>query len=557
MSLTDKVFKAALPSGESLEEQYPPRGLKEGAKVTRLAPSPTGYLHLGVLFAAMINRRVAGPDGVFFLRLEDTDKKREIEGGADDIINGINGFGIKIDEGFTAPGTETGAYGPYIQSKRVELYHAYVKKLMDEGLAYPCFCTPEQLDSNRKIQEQQKQNPGYYGEFAPCRNLQQDETERRIAAGEPYVVRLKSPSGSAGGTVTFDDLIKGKITMPENDLDIVLLKSDGVPTYHFAHAVDDHLMRTTHVIRGDEWISSTPIHLQLFKLLGFKPPKYAHISPICKDDGGGKRKLSKRKDPEAAMRFYHEQGFPAASVMEYLMTIASSGFEDWRQRNQTEPIEAFPFNLKNMSVSGAMFDYNKLLDVSKSVISRMGAEDVAAAVTQWAEQYDEDFYTLLFANKAFTTGIFSIDRGGKKPRKDIAKWSDAKSYSAYFFDSLFDTAAAASENEELFTGKISKSDAAALLERYLTVYDENDDQQEWFSKIKSICPELGFCPEVKEYKADPDSYKGHVGEVSSIIRVAVTGRQNTPDLCAIMKLLGKDKCARRIEKFISCMKGTV
>ena len=546
--LANVMFPDALYTPEEYESMYPPRNLPEGARVTRLAPSPTGFLHLGVLFAALINRLTADASGgIFYFRLEDTDKKREVEGGADDILSGLNQYGISIDEGFTSPGTVLGSYGPYQQSLRAAIYHAYVKSLVCQGLAYPCFCTPEELAETRARQEAGKQRTGYYGEYAGCRVLSPEEAAAKIEQGLPYVVRLRSP-GDESRRVKFDDMIKGTIEMPENDQDIVLLKSDGIPTYHFAHAVDDHLMRTTHVIRGDEWIASVPIHLQLFRMLGFKPPKYAHISPIMKEDGGGKRKLSKRKDPEAAVHYYAEQGYPADSVIEYLMTVASSDFEEWRRRNPESPRKDFSFNLKKMSASGALFDLDKLNDVSKNVISRMDADTVTNAVAQWARQYQPDFAQLLDRDTAYARGIFSIDRGGPKPRKDIAKWNDAPAYAAYFFDETFGGAGDLPDH-------ISPQDAEAILQAYRTVYDPGQEKQEWFDTVKSICPQLGFCPEVKEYKKEPSAYKGHAGDVSTVLRLAVTGRSNTPDLCGIMRLLGKQRVMERLNSAIMKWRG--
>lgn len=541
--LSAAMFPNVTATPEQLEEQYPARALKEGARVTRIAPSPTGYLHLGVFFTAMINRLTASAtDGLFYFRLEDTDKKREVEGGADDILTGFNTYGLKLDEGFVAPNTVVGEYGPYQQSARVDIYHVYVKSLVEQGLAYPCFCSEEERLAAREVQEAQKCRTGYYGPFAKCRNLSVDEALTRIQSGDPYVVRLRSP-GDESRRIAFDDLIKGKIEMPENDEDIVLLKSDGVPTYHFAHAVDDHLMRTTHVIRGDEWISSVPKHLQLFRVLGFRAPKYAHVSPIMKEDNGGKRKLSKRKDPEAAMHFYAEQGYPADSVLEYLLTIANSDFEDWRRANPDAPRAKFPFNLKKMSVSGALFDMNKLNDVSKNVIAAMDAEAVTEAILAWAETYDNAFYQKLASDKDFAKGLFAIDRGGAKPRKDMAKWSDAPAYAAYFFDDGFDSAWELPET-------IDPADAVAVLTAYKAAYDPSADKQAWFDGLKALCPALGFCPEVKEYKKNPDAYKGHVGDVSTIVRLAVTGRRNTPDLCSIMQLLGIDRVNARLDAAI-------
>ncbi len=541
--LSAAMFPDVVTTPEQLEERYPARNLKEGARVTRIAPSPTGYLHLGVFFTAMINRLTASStDGLFYFRLEDTDKKREVEGGADDILSGFNTYGLTLDEGFVAPGVVKGDYAPYQQSARVDIYHVYVKSLVEQGLAYPCFCSEEERLAAREQQEAQKCRTGYYGQFAKCRELSIDEALARVQNGDPYVVRLRSP-GDESRRIAFDDMIKGKIEMPENDEDIVLLKSDGVPTYHFAHAVDDHLMRTTHVIRGDEWISSVPKHLQLFRVLGFKAPKYAHVSPIMKEENGGKRKLSKRKDPEAAMHFYAQQGYPADSVLEYLLTIANSDFEDWRRCNPDAPRSAFPFNLKKMSVSGALFDMNKLNDVSKNVIASMDAQAVADAVLDWAKEYDPAFYEKLNADRAFTTGIFAIDRGGPKPRKDMAKWGDAAEYAAYFFDDGFDSEWELPEN-------LNPADAAAVLTAYKEVYDPAADKQAWFDTLKALCPALGFCPEVKEYKKHPEDFKGHVGDVSTIVRLAITGRRNTPDLCAIMQLLGVERVMTRIDAAI-------
>jgi len=529
------------------EELYPARQLPEGAKVTRIAPSPTGYLHLGTLFAALVNRICAtSTGGVFFTRIEDTDKKREIEGGIEDIIDGLGRFGISIDEGFYSGTLEKGEYGPYQQSHRAEIYRTYVKALMEQGLCYPCFCTAEDLEAVRTRQEADKIRTGYHGEFAKCRNLSLEDCEKLIAEGKPFVVRLRSP-GDESRKITFDDGVKGKIEMPENDEDFVILKSDGIPTYHFAHAIDDHLMHTNLVMRGDEWISSVPKHIQLFRVLGFKPPKYAHLSPIMKSENGAKRKISKRKDPEAAVHFFAEQGFTSDSVIEYLMTIANSDFEDWRRANQTEDYRKFKFNLKKMSVSGALFDWDKLIDVSKGVVSRLSAREVVDCLLDWSREFDEEFYKLLSADPDYALSVFAIDRDVPKPRKDIAKWDEAKKYSEYFFDSLYQPCYDIPE-------RLDPSDAAAALTKYLTVYDPADDKQEWFNKIKGICPELGFAAETKEYKANPEAYHGSAGDISTIIRVAVTGRQNTPDLCSIMQVLGKDRVVARITAAIEHFK---
>ncbi len=550
MTVNEKMAELLLPhidkTPDYYEKLYPERTLKEGARVTRVAPSPTGYLHIGTLFTSLVNRIAAtSSGGVFFTRIEDTDKKREIEGGIENIIDGLNRFGITIDEGFVSGTNEKGDYGPYQQSRRAEIYQTYVKELIRQGLAYPCFCTAEELEAIRAEQEKDNIRTGYHGKWAVHRDITFEEAKEKVDAGLPFVIRLKSP-GNEENKVVFDDMIKGKIEMPENDEDFVLLKSDGIPTYHFAHAIDDHLMHTTVVMRGDEWISSVPKHIQLFRLLGFKVPKFAHVSPIMKLDGGAKRKISKRKDPEAAVHFFIEEGFDALCVVEYLMTIAASDFEDFRRANPNTPYTEFKFNLKKMSVSGALFDENKLIDVSKNVVSKMSGEEVSRKITLWAQEFDSQFYTLLSKDEAYTKAIFSIDRDCAKPRKDIAKWKDAKDYVSYFFEELFTPDYTLPEN-------IEKQDAIAFLNSYKAVYSEADDKQQWFDRIKDLCPALNFAAETKAYKADPDSYKGHAGDLSTVLRIAITGRRNTPDLCSIMKVLGKDKCMERIDRIIASL----
>ncbi len=534
-------------SPEYYENLYPARNLPEGARVTRVAPSPTGYLHLGTLFTSLVNRITATTSGgIFFTRIEDTDKKREVIGGIEDIIDGLNRFGVNIDEGFISGTTEKGDYGPYQQSHRAEIYQTYVKDLIKKGFAYPCFCTAEELDAVRKVQEENKIRTGYHGEYARHRNISYDEAKALIDEGKPFVIRLRS-SGSEENRIAFDDTIKGKIEMPQNDEDFVLLKSDGIPTYHFAHAIDDHLMRTTHVLRGDEWISSVPKHIELFKVLGFSVPKYGHVSPIMKLDNGAKRKISKRKDPEAAVHFFAEQGYDSSSVIEYLMTIAASDFEDWRRANPTEDYRKFKFNLKKMSVSGALFDENKLNDVSKIKVSQMKSDEVYQKLTDWAKEFDNEFYALLTRNPDFTKAMLSIDRDdAKKPRRDIAKWNEAKEYFAFFFDELF-------APDNTLPESVTAEDAKKFLQSYKSVYDKADDRQAWFEKIKSLAGPLGFAAETKEYKQNPDMFKGSAGDLSTILRVAVTGRFNTPDLCSIMAVLGKEKCFERINLMINSL----
>ena len=548
MNTNELMAELLLPnidkSCDFYEQMYPARNLPEGARVVRIAPSPTGYLHLGTLFAALVNRITAtSTGGVFFTRIEDTDKKREIEGGIEDIIDGLNRFGITIDEGFVSGTNQSGDYGPYQQSRRAEIYQTYVKELIRQGLAYPCFCSAEELEAVRGEQEAQKLRTGYYGKWAKHRDITYEEAKTLIDEGKTFVVRLKSP-GSEENKVVFEDTIKGKIEMPENDEDFVLLKSDGIPTYHFAHAVDDHLMHTTHVLRGDEWISSVPKHIQLFKLLGFKLPKFGHISPIMKLDNGAKRKISKRKDPEAAVHFFAEQGYDSECVINYLMTVAASDFEDWRRANPDASYKEFKFNLKKMSVSGALFDENKLTDVSKNMVAKLSSGQVYEKLTAWAKEFDEEFYSILTKNPEYTKSVLAIDRDVPKPRKDIAKWNEAKEYFAFLFEELYTPCYELPEN-------INPADAKAFLEEYKTVYSPEDDRQAWFDKIKAIAPNIGFASETKEYKANPEAYKGHAGDLSTVLRIAITGRRNTPDLCSIMQVLGKDKCIERINNTIN------
>ena len=544
LSMAEVLFPTIEKTPEDYENIYPARALDEGAKVTRFAPSPTGFLHFGSLFAAFIAAKTAGDNGVFYLRIEDTDKKREVENGVIGMVNGLKDFGITTDEGATSETDESGSYGPYTQSRRVLIYHAYVKSLVERNLAYPCFMTEEEISKVRQEQEAAKELPGIYGKYAKYRDITPDEAKIRIENGDEYVVRLKSP-GKPDGRISFKDEVKGKVEMPENILDIVLLKKDGTPTYHFAHAIDDHLMHTTHVTRGDEWLSSVPIHLQLFYVLGFKAPKYAHIAPIMKEDSetGGKRKLSKRKDPEAAVSFYAQAGYPSGAVNEYLMTIANSNFEDWRRANKDESIDKFDFRLSKMSKAGALFDMVKLHDISKTYISTMNTEEVFDAVKNWSEEYDSELYSLIMSDACYAKQIFSIERGNKKPRKDIGKWSEVKDYIAYFYEELWDKKLCWAEN-------ISDADKKAILEKYLEVYNHEAPSEDWFPTVQAVAESLGFAKSPKDYKAEPQNYKGHAGDVAGVIRVAVTGRLNTPDLYTIMQTLGEDKVRERISSAI-------
>ncbi|MBE5812079.1 MAG: glutamate--tRNA ligase [Clostridiales bacterium] len=523
-------------------DMYPERNLPEGAIVTRFAPSPTGFVHIGGLYASLVAERIAHQSGgVFFLRIEDTDQKRTVENGVQSIIDVLKDFDVNFDEGAIGEnGADVGNYGPYTQTKRAEIYRTFAKKLVEEGKAYPCFCSAEKLDMDRKRQEAVKIRTGYYGDFATCRNLSNDEIEAKLNAGEKFVIRMRS-MGVNNKKIVHKDLIRGKVEFPENDIDQVIIKSDGIPTYHFAHVIDDHLMHTTYVTRGDEWLSSVPVHLQMFRTMGWEPPKYAHFSTIMKKEGETKRKLSKRKDSEAAVTYYFEEGYPNISVNEYLLNIANSTFEPWRRSNPTIPYTEFNVKLGDMSASGSLFDLIKLTDISKDVISKMSGEEVYDRVIVWAEKFDKQLYDLLTANKEYAVKIFSIEKGGKKPRKDIAKWSDVRDQVSYFYPEIFD-------NKYEWPENISEEDRKAIIDEYLATYDYNDDKQAWFDKIKAICDKLGFASNNKDYKENPEKYKGNVSDVSNVIRVALTGRQMSPDMYEIMQVMGDNMTRERIGK---------
>ena len=543
-ALAELLFPDVTETPESLEEKYPPRQLPEGAVVTRMAPSPTGFVHLGNLVQGLTAERMAHQSGgILFLRVEDTDAKREVPGAVEVLINTLKHYGIHFDEGATMDG-DNGAYGPYRQRQRADIYHVYAKKLVSEGKAYPCFCTEEQLAAMREQQEANKETTGYYGKYAIWRDRPMEDIRSQLAAGNPWVLRFRS-TGSIENQFKFDDLVKGKLTITENDVDHVLLKSDGIPTYHFAHAVDDHLMRTTHVVRGDEWLPTLPFHIQLFKALGFKLPKYVHIGPLMKMDGNSKRKLSKRKDPELALTYYKAEGFPVESVYEYIMTLLNSNFEDWRRANPDAPADTFKFSPKKLNPAGSLFDYAKLTDVSKNVISRMDAEKVYTLLTEWAQEFDPDFSAQLTADPAYTKQILAIGRGGKKPRKDLAVWKDAKPYMGFFYDEYLQKAA--------FDPKFDKAVIADVLNRFLDGYDPADDSSVWFEKVKQITTDIGFTTDMKAYKANPGAYPGTVTDVSTFIRLAVTGQTNSPDLYTVMQILGQERTTRRIRDAIASL----
>ena len=544
-ALSELLFPNVTDTPEALEARFPARTNPEGAVITRMAPSPTGFVHLGNLVQGMISERMAHQSGgVLFLRVEDTDAKREVPGAVEVLLDTLKHYGIQFDEGATIDG-DSGIYGPYRQRQRAAIYHVYAKKLVSEGQAYPCFCTEEELTAMRETQEANKENFGYYGKYAIWRDRSIEDIKAQIEAGNPWVLRFRS-TGSIENQFKFDDLVKGKLTITENDVDNVLLKSDGIPTYHFAHAVDDHLMRTTHVVRGDEWLPSLPFHIQLFKALGFKLPKYVHIGPLMKMDGTSKRKLSKRKDPELALTFYKSEGFPVQAMREYLMTVLNSNFEDWRRADPNADLESFKFSPKKLNPAGSLFDYAKLVDVSKNVISRMDAATVYALLTEWANEFDPDFGAKLSADADFATAILAIGRGGKKPRKDLATWKDAKDYMGFFYDEYLD--------QPVFDEKFSAATINDVLERFLTAFDIADDATVWFDKVKAITEAIGFTTDMKAYKADPTAFPGTVADVSTFIRQAVTGKCNSPDLFTVMQILGYDRTVARIRATIENLK---
>ena len=543
--LAEKLFPQVTKQPEDI--QYPARELPEGAKVTRMGPSPTGFMHLGNLYGALVDERLAHQSGgVFYLRIEDTDKKREVAGGVQTIIDAFSSFGLPFDEGATLEG-DSGLYGPYRQSQRAEIYQTFVKSLVQRGMAYPCFATEEELSAMRDQQEAAKENFGYYGKYAVWRDRPMEDIEAELSKGTPYVIRFRS-EGSIAHKIKHDDLVKGKMEVTENDQDVVILKSDGIPTYHFAHVVDDHLMGTTVVVRGEEWLATLPVHLQLFRAMGWKAPKYAHTAQLMKidEETGTKRKLSKRKDPELALTFYKQQGYPAPSVLEYLMTLLNSNFEEWRRANPDKPMNDFPFSTKKMSGSGALFDIDKLKDVSKNVISRMSAQEVYDAVCVWSQENDAEFHKLFVREPEKTRAFLEIGRGGKKPRKDLALWSDVKPYMDFLFDELF-------VPDYTMPEHVTKQDAKAILEAFQSQFCVDDTPDDFFEKMKHIAQAHGFAAETKAYKQNPEQYKGHVGDVSMVVRVAVAGRQNAPDMQSVMRIMGKEQVEARLNRCIAAL----
>lgn len=525
------------PSIEGYEEKYPPRNLGKGAEVTRLAPSPTGFIHLGNLFVAIANERIAHQSGgVLFLRIEDTDLKRKVDGAVEAVKNALRYFDIKFDEGAEIDGNNT--YAPWYQRQRAEIYRAFVKDLITRGRAYPCFCTEDELSALREKQTAEKKITGYYGEYAKCRNLTEEEIYKNLDAGKPYVIRLKS-MGNPENKIKFHDQIKGDITVTENDQDVVILKSDGIPTYHFAHAIDDHFMRTTLVIRGEEWLASLPIHLELFSVLGFELPRYGHNCSLMKQDGEVRRKLSKRKDPELSLEFYRQEGYFARAVKVYMLTLLNSNFEEWYLKNPETPLEEFKFSVSKMGKSGTLFDLDKLNDISKNELARLSAEEMLAFLKDWADEYGTDDQKGYFKDEAYLLNVLNLCMGtaGKKRRKDFTTAKQAVELISYFFEKPART-------DEY---RVDKKTRAAILNAFLASYSYSDDAQVWFSKVKEVAGALGFASEMKDYKANPEAYKGSVADVAEVLRIAVTGKANTPDLFSIMQILGEKETRARLE----------
>ncbi len=550
--MTNKEYADLLLPGvehtwEEYEAMYPERDLDEKAIVTRYAPSPTGLPHMGNLFQNFMAMAFAKQtNGVYYLRIEDTDTSRTVENGIQKILDAIRPFGIEFTEGVISETEEKGIYGPYIQSHRKDIYQAYAKKLIEEEKAYASFLSKEELDEIREQQSKSKQRLGIYGRYAKDRNLSKEETLERINNGESYIIRIKSP-GSFFNKIKVNDLIKGTMEMPENDIDEVIIKSDGLPTYHFAHAIDDHLMHTTHVFRDDTWVSSLPKHVQLFEMLGFKPVKYAHLAPLTKNDNGKVRKLSKRYDPEATLGFYSENGIPKEAIMLYLATITNSNFEGWLDQNPNGKIEDFTFDFRKCSSSsGTLFDLPKLYNISKNYISKLTKEEVYNNTLEYAKEYDEELKDILEKYPEYSKDIFNIEREQKKPRKDYEKYSDVKGQIWYMYDELFDKYV--SEYGYDYQSVTNKEEIKNIINTYIDkYYDENDDKDTWFNKVKELSEELGYAGNMKDYKENPDNYKGSVADVSTVIRVSLTTRSQTPDLYEILKLLGKDRIKNRFD----------
>ena len=549
--LADLIFPNITETIDDLEKRYPPRNLPDGAEVTRFAPSPTGFLHTGSLFTSMICRKVASQsNGVFYIRLEDTDTKREIAGSGEQLLEQLNIFGVNPDEGYLG-NSEKGNYGPYVQSKRAAIYCVVIKHLLEEGKAYPCFCTSEELEALRAEQEKQKLNPGYYGVFAKCRNLTNEERYERIKNGDKFVIRFRS-SGNHENKIKVSDLVRGNFEIAENDQDIVIYKSDGLPTYHFAHAVDDHFMRTTTVIRGEEWVASLPIHVELFAALGWQAPRYAHLPVIMKidEETGNKRKLSKRKDREAAVSYFIEDGYLPKALIMYLMTIANSNFEEWILNNHFEGMEDFVFSFKKMSLDGALFDMGKLNFFARELLAKMTKNEITELALAYAEKYNPTLYQVIKSDQKYFTEIMNIDREKANPRKDYEKFGNVLEIIGYFYKDGYDKAI---KNGLEFNEKFSKEDLVEALTAIKKDLQIGEDEQSWFNNLKEIGTALNYAANNKEYKANPENFKGNIGDLAEILRITLTGRKNAPSLYAVMALLGLEESHRRIDYVISLL----
>lgn len=538
--LAELLFPDISVTPEEYELKFPERNLSKGAVVTRIGPSPTGFVHLGNLFNAIIGERLAHQsDGIIFLRIEDTDNKREVPGAVSIVIDAMSQFGVHFDEGATVDGDD-GNYGPYRQRQRKEIYQSFAKLLVKKGLAYPCFCTEETLEKMREQQKENKLNFGYYGSFAKCRDLTIDEIEDNIKKGLPYVVRFKS-HGDSKNSVKVHDAIKGDLEIQENYIDLVILKSDGIPTYHFAHVIDDHLMRTTHVIRGEEWLPSLPMHVQLFEAMGWEHPIYCHTAQLMKMDGQSKRKLSKRKDPELGLEYYDNEGYLVETIWNYMLTILNSNYEEWRLENPDKNYTDFEFSLAKMGSAGVLFDLNKLNNISKEIIATKDGEFIYDSLVKWADKYDREFKNVLTKDKEFSVGAINVGRGGQKPRYDLVTWKQSRDFLSFYFDETF-------KMEDSFPENVDENTRKTILSKYLESFNIDDDQETWFGKIRAITEELGFAVRPKDYKKNPEMYKGSVVDVSNVIRVAMTGRLNSPDLWEINRLFGDEKVRNRIKK---------
>lgn len=545
--LADLIFPNITRTVEDLENLYPKRNLPEGAMVTRFAPSPTGFLHTGSLFTSLVSARFAKQSGgVFYIRLEDTDTKREIAGSGESLIEQLAVFDVIPDEGYISDSKEIGAYGPYKQSQRSDIYNTVIKHLISIGRAYPCFCSAEELAALRAEQEANKEIPGYYGKYAKYRNLSVDEAIAKINNGDSYIIRFKS-MGDHNNKVSFHDEIKGDLELTENDQDIVILKGDGLPTYHFAHLVDDHFMRTTHITRGEEWLSSLPIHLELFDTMGFERPKYAHLPVIMKVENGNRRKLSKRKDEEAAVSYFLEQGYPKYGFIEYLLTIANSNYEAWRDQNLDKDFYDFKLQFDKMSLDGALFDIAKVANISKERMAYKKADVLAEEVKSWAKEYNQEFYNKIIADEDFFISILNIEREKEKPRKDYAKYSDIYPIISFFYDDVYD--AIDKDNLE-WNPERDKNIIKAVLAEYIENLDLSLNEEDWFNTVKELSVKHGFAPNNKEYKKNPEAFSGSAGDVPEFLRISLAGRKTAPNLYFIQQILGKDKVVSRINEIL-------